>query len=261
MIAFGFAFGPTAYLKSGWNRLDLLIVLTSALVIAAETVPQLQPLKGFRVLRVLRPLRLISRSPGMKMIVDSLVRALPDVSNVFLVVLALQATFAILGMQLWMGTFGECTQPSLLTREECERAAGRWGTGEVGHYRALEPTGERIRWTTPGFGSFDSFGDAMKLLYIMGTGDEWEAPMYSMMAATSPGAAPVRNDYSPALIFGISWMFLGAFFAIELFVGKPDLSSRMRAVSRLFSCPAVPFNTYLHGSLPSSASSHPLEQA
>ena len=50
----------------------------------------LAPLKNLRVLRVLRPLRLVARNAGMRLILTSLYKALPAVSNVFGVVLALQ---------------------------------------------------------------------------------------------------------------------------------------------------------------------------
>ena len=72
MIAFGFAFSEEAYVKSPWNLLDLVIVMVSFLVLAAEEFPALAPLKSLRVLRVLRPLRLLSRNPGMKLVITSL---------------------------------------------------------------------------------------------------------------------------------------------------------------------------------------------
>ena len=76
-----------------------------------------------------------------------------------------------------------------------------------------------LRWLNPPVGSFDNFGEAMRLLYVMSTGDGWNAFVYMMMAATEPGHAPIRNDYSPMAFFGIAWMFIGAFFALQLFVG------------------------------------------
>ena len=45
-------------------------------------------MKPLRILRALRPLRLVSRSPGMKLMVTSLVKSLPAVSNTLGVVLA-----------------------------------------------------------------------------------------------------------------------------------------------------------------------------
>lgn len=207
-----------AYLRSAWNQLDFAIVCVSILVLAAESIPELRPLRTLRIFRVLRPLRLISRIEGMKLIVSSLVKALPAVGNVFLVVLAVQSVFAILGMQLFMGTLASCTDPNILTREDCHetvRRALRGGSSGGGEFNGEQST----RWANPPLGSFDSFGEAMRLLFIMGSGDEWEAPMFMTMAATSPGHAPVRNDYSPAAFFSIAWMFIGSFFALNLFVG------------------------------------------
>ena len=126
VIAFGFCFGKTAYVKNPWNLLDLAIVTVSFLVLAAETFPALAPLKTLRVLRVLRPLRLLSRDPGMKLVITTLFKVLPAASNVFGVVMAFQLVFAILGMQLFQGRLGACTEPSIDVRELClrRRAAG-----------------------------------------------------------------------------------------------------------------------------------------
>ena len=43
--------------------------------------------------------------------------------------------------------------------------------------------------------------------------------MWMTMAATEVGSAPVRNDYSWAALYSIAWMFIGSFFALNLFVG------------------------------------------
>ena len=76
--------------------------------------------------------------------------------------------------------------------------------------------GMPLAWSNPSTGSFDNFGDAMRLLYIMSSADQWVTPMFVMMGATGPGQAPARNDFSPAAIFAIAWMFLGYIFAINL---------------------------------------------
>ncbi len=100
IIAYGFACTETAYINSPWNLLDLAIVAVSFLVLLAEVFPPFAGLKALRVLRVLRPLRLLSRNEGMRLIITSLIKTLPAVSNVLGVVLAFQLVFAILGMQV-----------------------------------------------------------------------------------------------------------------------------------------------------------------
>ena len=269
IIAFGFACnGKESYLRSAWNQVDFVIVMISLVVLLAESVPQLRPLRVLRVMRVLRPLRLISRNAGMKLIITSLFQAMPSVGNVFGVIFVLQIVFVILGMQLFSGTFQSCSNPQILTKELCSNAAlsvaawppasppllgassdftssssgnltgGGFVVEEAQHAlrRGLKGGGGGawdgtmpLTWHNPSFGSFDNFGDAMRLLYIMSTGDQWELPLFVMMGATTRGVAPKRNDFSGSAIFALVWMFVGYVFAINLFVGVVvDNFSRMQ---------------------------------
>jgi hypothetical protein len=190
---------------------------------------------------------------------------MPSVTEVFGVLLAVMMVFAILSLQLFSDSFGSCSDDSYTTRESCLAAAeagrrlelsagarGPWlppdslglARLDVGSRRALKGghdsnIGETdfatsdstmAPWLNPAFGSFDSFGSAMLLLYIMSTGDGWEDVMYQGMDAVGPGIAPVRNDFSPSAMFFIAWMFFGAFFALNLFVGTIcDNFSRIKA--------------------------------
>ena len=215
VVALGFACnGKDSYLNSAWNQIDFIIVMTSLVLLLADAIPQLRPLRVMRVMRVLRPLRLISRNAGMKLIITSLFKAMPAVRDVLGVVFALQVVFAILGMQMFAGAMGSCTAPNLLTEAECKSGGG--GTSAP-------------RWANPATGSFDNFGDAMRLLYVMSSGDQWEQPMYAMMGVQGPGVAPIRNDFSLYALFSLAWMFCGYIFAINLFVGVVvDKFSRMQ---------------------------------
>ena len=170
-------------------------------------------------------------------------QVMPSVTEVFGVMLAVMVVFAILGLQLFMGSFGSCSDDSYTTRESCLAAAA--GPGAEGsdpldlishtYWRralkgshAIDNTGNTnfatsdsttAPWLNPSFGSFDNFGSAMLLLYVMSTGDGWEDVMYQGMDAVGPGVATSRNDFSPSALFFIMWMFFGSFFAINLFVG------------------------------------------
>ena len=84
-IAFGFAFTKGAYLSSSWNQLDFFIVIVSFVTLLSDIYPSLHTLSNMRILRVLRPLRLVSRNPGMKLIISSLLKALPAIVNVLVV--------------------------------------------------------------------------------------------------------------------------------------------------------------------------------
>ena len=142
VIAYGFCTGEHAYTKDAWNVLDLLIVTISILVLLAEFFPPLAKLKVLRVLRVLRPLRLLARSEGMRLIIISLFQCAPAVSNVFGVILAFQVVFAILGMQIFMGRLGSCTDRAIPHKEDCHPPAVLGGIGEVvaGLYHSASDT-------------------------------------------------------------------------------------------------------------------------
>ena len=100
VVAYGFAFTPRAYLKDGWNILDFTIVIAALLVLLAEIVPAFGRFKPLRILRVLRPLRLLQRSPGMRIIITAIVKTIPAVVEVCAIVFAFHVVFSIVGMML-----------------------------------------------------------------------------------------------------------------------------------------------------------------
>ena len=66
IIVMGFCIGPKTYLKDNWNILDFVIVLFSILNWALDAIigQDISFVKGFRALRALRPLRMVSRNEG-----------------------------------------------------------------------------------------------------------------------------------------------------------------------------------------------------
>jgi hypothetical protein len=108
VVVYGFAFnGPDSYIKNSWNKMDFIIVFFSMVSIAFQDI-DLGPIKILRVLRVLRPLRMISRNPGMKIVILSLINAIPDIGNVMVVSLLFILLFAILGTNFYKGRFYSC---------------------------------------------------------------------------------------------------------------------------------------------------------
>ena len=68
-IQTGFLFnGPNSYLRNAWNMIDFIIVAFS-LVSVFSLGGDLKFIKAFRMIRVLRPLRMISRNEGLKIAV------------------------------------------------------------------------------------------------------------------------------------------------------------------------------------------------
>jgi hypothetical protein len=66
-------------------------------------VSNITAFRSLRTLRALRPLRAISRWQGMKIVVNSLMRAIPSIFNVFLVGIMFWLIFSIMGVQFFSG--------------------------------------------------------------------------------------------------------------------------------------------------------------
>ena len=104
--------GCHGYWSDGWNQLDGSIVSISIVEMAltallAGSGVQLSFLRILRMLRVARMLRLMRSWEGLYKIITTVGRALPQMSNVFILLFLINTIFALLGMQLFGGHFTE----------------------------------------------------------------------------------------------------------------------------------------------------------
>lgn len=72
----------------------------------------LQFVKGFRALRALRPLRVVSKNEGIKTVVNSLLKSIPSLMNVMLIIFLFLLVFGILGVQMFKGAVSYCNDGS-----------------------------------------------------------------------------------------------------------------------------------------------------
>lgn len=179
MLALGFYCGSDAYLRSGWNVLDFLLVVCSIVdtffVILSDSSPKiLGILRVFRLLRTLRPLRVISRAPGLKLVVQTLISSLKQIGNIVLICCAFFVIFGILGVQLFKGKFYYCDSDDLRdikTKEDCIKMGYRW-------------LNQRY--------NFDNLGQALMSLFVLSSKDGWVQIMYNGIDAYEVDKQPVR---------------------------------------------------------------------
>jgi hypothetical protein len=95
IIAFGFYFGENAFIKNSWNFLDLIIVVTSWLPTGEGSNETLQ---SMRSLRVLRPLKTVSKSKSLQVILHSLSNSISLLLNAFVILNFFFLIFAIAGV-------------------------------------------------------------------------------------------------------------------------------------------------------------------
>lgn len=100
IIAYGFFFAPHAYLKDVWNVLDFIIVSTSLLPLVITLGFSINSL---RAIRVLRPLKTITKVKSLKMIVSTLFYSFSLVMDSLYILFFVMVVFGITGTQLFSG--------------------------------------------------------------------------------------------------------------------------------------------------------------
>jgi len=133
IITLGFACGEGAYLKNGWNDMDFVIVMVSIFDLLPFDA-DIGFIKVIRLLRVLRPLRMISKNPGMKIAVESIIKSIPHIGHLLLISFMFLGLFSIIGVTFFKGLFYYCDMSNVATDQqhkihtmwECMDYGGEW---------------------------------------------------------------------------------------------------------------------------------------
>ncbi|XP_076324934.1 voltage-dependent T-type calcium channel subunit alpha-1H-like isoform X2 [Tachypleus tridentatus] len=207
VIAKGLWYGEHAYLKSGWNKMDGILVSISLLDFMLSFLASGSPkifgiLRVFRLLRSLRPLRVINRAPGLKLVVQTLLSSLRPIGNIVLICCTFFIIFGILGVQLFKGKLYYCDGPNVKNvRNKTECLA--------------DPRNE---WVNRKY-NFDNLGQALMALFVLSSKDGWVNIMYTGLDAVDVDQQPIENYNEWRLIYFISFLLLVAFFVLNMFVG------------------------------------------
>ena len=185
--------------------IDFIIVAFS-LVSVFSLGGDLKFIKVFRMIRVLRPLRVISRNEGLKIAVQSLLNAIPDVFNVLVISGLFFTLFGIFGTNYFKGRFSYCLldnvgaqlQESLKTKWECLNSGGEWLNHDS---------------------TFDNVFRSILSLFIMSTTEGWVGMMWNGVDATGIDLQPARDHSIYWVFFFILFIMFGSQFIMNLFVG------------------------------------------
>ena len=127
-MSLGLILDGGSYLRDNWNRLDFFIVLTSLTDMLLTKWLDADVFKILRLLRTLRPLRVISHNASMKMIVAALFESVGSIFNVMIVVMMVWLMFAILAINLLAGKSFYCSIDMYKNhrKSDCNDAGGSW---------------------------------------------------------------------------------------------------------------------------------------
>uniref|UniRef100_UPI00358ED82E voltage-dependent N-type calcium channel subunit alpha-1B-like n=1 Tax=Myxine glutinosa TaxID=7769 RepID=UPI00358ED82E len=101
ILALGFVFHNGSYLRSGWNLMDFIVVITGILSMLGTDVD----LRTLRAVRVLRPLKLVSGIPSLQVVLKSIMKAMVPLLQIGLLLFFAILTFGIIGLEFYMGKF------------------------------------------------------------------------------------------------------------------------------------------------------------
>ena len=188
-IALGFMFGKYAYLQDAWNRLDFFVVIVT---LASRLSGGSGAGRTLRVGRILRPLRMINRNEGMKVVINALLRSLPAVGYTVVLLVLFFFIFGILGINLFSGKFYSCSDATVRFKFEC-----------VGTY--VLPNGIAVPrvWANPDF-SFDNIGAAALTLLEVVALRGWVPVLNAAMDVTEVDQQPEKlNSPGSALYVSV----------------------------------------------------------
>lgn len=104
ILGMGLVFNQGAYLRDYFNILDFFIVMSAYLsMMQTDGSDSGLSLSSLRAFRVLKPLRAVNNIPGLRLIVQSILSALPLLSDTIIVLLFFFLIFAIGGVNLFSG--------------------------------------------------------------------------------------------------------------------------------------------------------------
>eukprot|EP00037_Helgoeca_nana_P027704 m.318938 g.318938 ORF g.318938 m.318938 type:complete len:1628 (+) comp27580_c0_seq1:447-5330(+) len=209
IIALGLVFHPGAYFRDKWNILDGFVVIASLLTYALESN---NSIKVLRTLRVIRPLRMIKRAKGLQHVVGCMIVTVYTIGNVFIITILLIFIFAVMGVQLFKGSFGSCNDGTIRYEAEC--------VGTFLEYAVDQPGGvlSEREWSTAE-SNFDNLGSAMLTLFSASTTEGWVDVMFNGIDSTSPGEGPIEDNRPAMAAFFVLYITVLTFFMLNIFVG------------------------------------------
>jgi len=107
VVAIGFIWEQNSYLRDNWNQLDFIIVFFTVLEFIFKE-GEFFFLKIVRLMRILRPLRFISRNQSMKLVVIALLDSFGGIANVVIVIALCWVMISILGISFVRKKMGYC---------------------------------------------------------------------------------------------------------------------------------------------------------
>ncbi|DBA00730.1 TPA: hypothetical protein N0F65_001201 [Lagenidium giganteum] len=242
IIAMGFVFGEGAYMRSNWNVMDFCITTLAAFSMG-EGSTRFKFVKTLRTFRALRPLRMIHRNPGLKLVVSSLIAAIPQILNVMVVCLLVFTIFSILAVNNFKGKLYSCQGPifdSLSAAQQLlitnprewsdltstEQSWFNISTAQLYNNQTISSLTSNVlcqylnaTWSQTIPQSFDNVLLGVEAFFQITTTEGWVDMMIAGVDATDVDMQPIQNNHEEWAFFFVAFILIGNFFVMQLFIG------------------------------------------
>jgi hypothetical protein len=171
------------YIADAWCKLDAFIVFFAVLdmiVSAVSSGASLGPLKTIRILRALRPLRLIARAEGLRTMINAMFSSVKPIISTCCIALGTYSLLGLIGMQLLLGKMGTCTDNKIKFMRDC------WGPNDDGELR---------QWYQPA-ANFNALPQAVSTLFTLASQDGWPVYMFQGVDSRGPIMQPEGSKYA-----------------------------------------------------------------
>eukprot|EP00899_Mesostigma_viride_P026282 jgi/Mesvir1/6839/Mv09018-RA.1 len=202
-----YAYTTLVYFTSKPDLLDFFIVFTSLLAILLEKVAGLK-LDFFKALRALRPLRAVSRSTGMRIVLHSVAKSMVAMFNVSFICIIFFIVYGILGVQFYSCNASVINGTVVRYRHQC---VGNFTDGPNGTVMAA-------KWSNA-FLNYDNIGQATITLFVTATLDGYANALQDMLDATEVDEQPRHHANPIGFFFLMSFIMLCSFALLNLYIG------------------------------------------
>ncbi|KAL4219095.1 hypothetical protein ACF0H5_021678 [Mactra antiquata] len=218
IVALGFILHRGSYLRTVWNIMDFVVVVTGCL---EWMFPSFINQPAVRSLRVLRPLKLVTGIESLQVVLKSIIRAMAPLLQVCLLVFFAIIMFAIIGLEIYNGAFhNACYRTNTSSNDEDNIFLGDEESvrpcGTSSQFQTFECNKNvsscRPYWRGPNYGitSFDNIGYAMLTVFQCFTMEGWTDILYY----TNDACGKFFN-----WIYFYPLIVLGSFFMLNLVLG------------------------------------------
>ncbi|XP_041464488.1 sodium channel protein 1 brain-like isoform X3 [Lytechinus variegatus] len=240
ILARGFALHPHTYMRDAWNWLDFFVIVLAYVTFGlVESGVDIGNFNFLRTFRVLRALKTISVVPGLKSIINALIRSTKMLGEVMLLTVFALCIISLLALQLFMGKLTrKCVAdiPPLdfnisheyffnFTQDPANWLT--WGGDPVicsnmtlggrdwslcpENYTCLEGIGDN---PNDGYTNFDNIGYSMLTCFQLITLDFWENVYNHILKAQGPFS----------VFFFLTTTMFGAFYLINLMLAVVSMA-------------------------------------